>query len=116
MLDNAHVSAKLVGGVCVARVRCPKIGDFEAPALRSDLEALAAKSGHRLVVDLQDVLLMGSSGIGTIISAKKFCDAGKGRLVLCNISDEIMGVLKISNLLKLFTIKPTLDDALGAVR
>jgi len=116
MIDNANLKTKLVGDVVVARIKCSKIGDFEAPVLRAELEQVAVEHGGRLVVDMTEVLILGSSGIGAMLTLKRVCEAAEGRLVLCGLSDELMGMLKIASLLKMFTIKKDADAALGVKR
>ncbi|MBL9001643.1 MAG: STAS domain-containing protein [Phycisphaerae bacterium] len=114
MIDNANLATHLANGILVAHVRCQKIGDFEAAPLKSDIEKVAPLSGWKVIIDMKDVLLMGSSGIGTLVNTKKSCDANKGRLIICGLSDELYGVMKVSALTKLFTIKKDVTEALAS--
>jgi len=114
MIDNANIATRLANGVLIAHLRCQKIGDFEAAPLKSDIEKVAPQAGWKVVIDLKDVLLMGSSGIGMLVTTKKACDNNKGRLIICGLSEELYGVMKVSALTKLFTIKKDLPEALAA--
>lgn len=114
MIDNANLKTHLAGGVLVAQLKCHKVGDFEATPLRLDIEKVAPASGWKVVVDMKDVMLLGSSGIGMLVTTKKSCDANKGRFVLCGLSEELYGVMKVSALTKLFTIKKDVAEALSA--
>ncbi len=114
MIDNSNLRTHMAGGVLVAHVKCQKVSDFEATPLRTDIEKMAPQANWRVVVDMQDVLLLGSSGIGMLVTTKKACDQNKGKLILCGLSEELYGVMKVSALIKLFTIKKDLNEALAA--
>lgn len=114
MIDNANLDTRLANGILIAHLRCQKIGDFEAAPLKSDIEKVAPQAGWKVIVDMKDVLLMGSSGIGMLVTTKKACDANKGRLIICGLSEEIYGVMKVSALTKLFTIKKDVAEAMAS--
>jgi len=113
MIDNANLSTSLNRGVLVARVKCQKVGDFEAAPLRGDIEKFASTADWKVVIDMTQVLLLGSQGIGMLVTVKKSCDANKGKMVICGLSDELMGVMKVAALTKLFVIKKDLAAAMG---
>jgi len=115
MVDNGNLKTRLEGGALIAEFKGPKIGDFESAPLRADVEKMAPLGGWRVVADLSAVLLLGSSGIGMLVQLKKACDANKGRLVVCGLSDELYGLLKISALLKMFIIKKDVAQAIAAM-
>jgi anti-anti-sigma factor len=112
LVDNLNLKASLSDGVLIAFFKCQKIGDFEAPPLRTEIESLAPQAGWKIVADLSNVFLLGSPGIGMLVTLKKNCDLNKGRLIICGLSDELMGLLKIAALTKLFVIKKDTAEAL----
>ncbi len=114
MTENANLTNTSQNGILVALIKCSKVGDFEATPLRSDIEKDAANTGWKVVVDMSQVVLLGSQGIGMLVQLKKSCEAKKGKMVLCGLSDDLYGVMKISALTKLFTIKTNQKDALSA--
>lgn len=116
MLQTTYIAAEIIDGVVVARVTREKIGDFEAAPLLGDLTTAAEPAGWKLVVDLREVQMLGSQGIGLFLTLRKRCDQNKGKLVLCGLSPEITEMLRISALLKLFVIKKDHDEALAAVK
>jgi anti-anti-sigma factor len=115
MIDNLNLATSLSGNALVASFKCSKIGDFEAGPLKTDIESVAPLAGWRLVADLSKVALLGSSGIGMLVRLKKSCDEHKGRLVLCGLSEELEGVLRISALLKMFVIKKNVAEAVASL-
>jgi anti-sigma B factor antagonist len=113
MLDSAYVQTRHIGHAVVAVVKCQKVGDYEAPPLLSDLQTAAPSARWNIIVDMTEVQLLGSQGLGVLITLKKNCDANKGKLVLTGLSEEIVGMLKLTSLLKLFTVRKSVDDASG---
>lgn len=73
--------------------------------LRTVLLDAADQRFERVVVDLEDVELIDSSGIATLVEGlQKMRDHG-GTLVLKNLSDSVRSVFEIANLLEVFTVE-----------
>jgi anti-sigma B factor antagonist len=85
-----------------------------APELRSRIEGLADDGCRRLVVDLADVSFMDSSGLSVLVSGfKGMREAGGEMAVVCpNVS--IAKIFSITGLDRVFSIHPSLDEALTA--
>ncbi len=116
MADSTSLQTSIQGSVSIARITTEKMGGFEAPALTTELIALVESQPWPIVVDLSAVQILGSQGIGVLLNLRKACDARKRHLALAGVSEEIMMMLKISALTKLFTIKGSIDDAIKAVK
>lgn len=115
MIDSANLQTYTQNGVLVAHFKAAKIGDFEAGPLQADIERVAPMAGWNVIADMSNVMLLGSQGIGMLVKLKKSCDTHKGKFVVCGLSDELYGLLKISALTKLFIIKKDVPDALGSM-
>ena len=85
---------------------------FTAPELKSALgEAL--ESGHtRIVVDLTNTSFLDSTALGVLIGAVKRLRSRDGALVIVNVDANIAKTFEITGLDKIFTIVPTVEDAL----
>lgn len=99
-----------------------------APEFRSAMLHLI-KSGHRyLVVDLQDVGFIDSSGLGTLVSALKQLKtskdrrrvprpgssrrpAARGDVKLANVRPPVAALLEIIRLDRVFASYPTVEEA-----
>lgn len=115
LLDSVHASAEGFEDHAVATVKCERIAEREGPILVSELSEVAKARGCRLAIDLTDVMMISSAGIGSLVQIHRACLEHKGKLVLFGISDEMLAMLKVARLDKLFTIKPKRDDAIGAL-
>ena len=112
MVETPRLRTALHGGAVVVTLLTPKIAEAEVGPIRADLEPVTREHGWRLVFDMSGVLLVGSAGLALLIGVRKDAMAQGGRLVICNVSQEIMGMMKITHLTKLLTFAP---DVPGAV-
>lgn len=97
-----------------ARVTCNNIATREAPIVQAECLAAAAKANHRILVDLADVAMITSVGLGALITLHKSCKEAKGKLVLLNLQPDILNILKLSRLDRLFVIADSEHKALKA--
>ncbi len=86
------------GMVAVARIKCEKIGEYEAPILQKELTDVASKYRWHIVVNFQDVQLLASVGLGLLITLHKLAKANKGKFVLFGLNDNLRGLLKMTKL------------------
>ena len=115
LLDSVHASAEGFEGHAIAMVKCERIAEREGPILVSELSEIAKARACRLAIDLTEVMMISSAGIGSLVQIHRACAEHKGKLVLFGISEEMLAMLKVARLDKLFTIKSTRDDAIGAL-
>jgi anti-sigma B factor antagonist len=82
------------------------LNDHKMELMAKELFALADTLGTReLRLDFGNVEYLQSSALGKLVGlAKKIATAG-GRLVLCNIHDDVYKAFTVTNLDKLFTIE-----------
>lgn len=78
-----------------------------SPQLRAKLHAMLDRRQTRIVIDLSQVSYMDSSGVGTIVEAKRRADREGAALVLAGMQPRVRSVFEITQLDKFFTI---LDD------
>lgn len=82
-----------------------------SPELRGELlEALEGRP-QRLIIDLSGVTYMDSSGVGTIVEAKRRADKAASTLVLTGLQPRVRSVFEITQLDKFFKITDSVDEA-----
>ena len=84
-----------------------------SPELRGELKAALDREIPRIVVDLGEVSFVDSSGLATLIEALQRTQAYNGQVVLCNLSQAVLGVFELANLDHIFQIRSSRDAALG---
>ncbi len=97
-----------------ARVTCNNIAQRESPILQAELIAAAQRANHRILVDLTDVTMITSVGLGALITLHKACKEAKGKFILVNLKPDILSILKLSRLDRLFTIADSEPKAIKA--
>ena len=92
-------------------------GDIDvatAPALRDRLQACVSGGQSRIVVDLLRVSFLDSTALGVLIGALKRCREAGGDLLLVIGEQRILKVFEITGLTGVFTISPSIDEAISA--
>src|SRR5215204_5054702 len=82
-----------------------------SPTLRERLISLVGKGSARLVLDLEGVDFLDSTGLGTIISALKRARTHGGDMRLVCTQPRIKRLFEITGLDKAVPLMPTLDAA-----
>ncbi len=72
------------------------------------------KARRKIVLDFEKVRFLSSSALGVLIAMRKKADLIKGRVVLCNMREDLRKVFKITNLEKMFELYDSEEKALGA--
>ena len=85
-----------------------------APALRDQLTDLVEGGSTRLVVDLEDVDFIDSTGLGVLVGGVRRARAQEGDLRLVCTNTRILKVFQATGLDEIFTIGSTVDEAVAA--
>jgi anti-sigma B factor antagonist len=80
--------------------------------INETLHKLIDEGKKNIVIDMSDVSLVTSSGIGIMISAYTTMKNSSGNIRFCNYSDKVHGVLAITKLDKVFDYFNSVDEAL----
>lgn len=66
----------------------------------------------KLVMNLEGINYIDSTGFGMLLSILRTCKNNQSLLKLCNISPEVMELVKLLQLQTVFDIRNSLDDCL----
>lgn len=81
--------------------------------MRAALLEASGRGDHRLIVDLSNVEFLDSTGLGALIGAQRRATEQGGELRLVVKEGQIVRLLRITGLLKIFAVYPTLGDAVN---
>lgn len=101
---NAHAIVDVKGEIDV----------YTAPKLREKLIELVSEGSHDVVVNLEGVDFLDSTGLGVLVGALKRVKAHDGSLSLICTQDKILKIFKITGLTKVFSIHSSEEEATGA--
>ena len=85
---------------------------YSSPTLRERIIQLIDEGRTQVIVNLQDVGFMDSSGLGVLVGGLKRLNERGGSLVLVCPEGSPLKVLTITGLDKVFGIHASLDEAL----
>lgn len=85
-----------------------------APRLREQVIALVSSGKHRLVVSLEGVDFIDSTGLGVLISGLKRVRTHGGDFALVCTEPRILKVFEITGLLQVFAVYDSVADAVAA--
>ncbi len=87
------------------------MGGPEASELNGKINQLIDDGKLKIIIDLEQVEWMNSSGLGILIDAVTVLKNNNGALRLVNVSDRIKNLLKITKLNTVFDLCESLDEA-----
>ncbi|MGD0053477.1 MAG: STAS domain-containing protein [Vulcanimicrobiaceae bacterium] len=82
-----------------------------SPSVRAALTDASERGDHRLIVDLTRVDFLDSTGLGALIGAQRRAREFHGEVRLVAKEGQILRLLRITGLLKVFAVYSTLEDA-----
>ena len=91
-----------------------EIDIYTAPRLRELLIDLVGKGSYQLVVNLEKVGFLDSTGLGVLVGGLKRVRPHDGSLDLVCTQERILKIFKITGLTKVFGIYQTVDQAIAA--
>ncbi len=82
-----------------------------SPTVRAALISASERGDHRLIVDLTRVDFLDSTGLGALIGGQRRAKEFSGEVRLVAKEGQILRLLRITGLLKVFAVYATLEDA-----
>ncbi len=97
-------------GATVLAVR-GEVDVYTAPRLREKLVELVSQGKYRIIVDLEGVDFLDSTGLGVLVGALKRVRSNDGELSLVCTQPRIRKVFEVTGLTKVFSLFDSVDDA-----
>jgi anti-sigma B factor antagonist len=80
--------------------------------VKEELVQLFNKPNTRLILNLEGINYVDSSGFGVFLSVMKMANNNYGFFKICNITSEVMELFKLLQLHNIFDIFEDLDDCI----
>ncbi|HWC38905.1 MAG TPA: STAS domain-containing protein [Acidimicrobiales bacterium] len=87
---------------------------YTAPRLRERLIELVSQGSHQVVVDLEGVDFLDSTGLGVLVGGLKRLRSHDGDMILVCTQPRILKVFEITGLTKVFAIHDSVESATAA--
>lgn len=91
-----------------------EIDVYTAPKLREQLVDLVNDGRYHLVVDMEGVEFLDSTGLGVLVGGLKRVRAHDGSLRLVCTQERILKIFRITGLTKVFPIHESVSEAVAA--
>lgn len=82
--------------------------------LKAQMLNLFEEGKNNLVVNMENVRFVDSSGLGSLVSGFKNASARNGSLKLCGLQPQVKSMFELTRLHRVFEIFPNADDALNS--
>lgn len=92
------------------------MGGPEATEINDKFNQLIDTKKLKIVIDLNNVEWMNSSGLGILIGAVSLFRNNNGQLRIINVSERIQNLLKITKLAGIFETSSSLEEALSSFK
>jgi anti-sigma B factor antagonist len=90
-----------------------EIDVYTAPKLRDKITELVADGVYDIIVDMEAVEFLDSTGLGVLVGGLKKVRAHDGSLQLICTQDRLLKIFRITGLAKVFVIHDSADGALA---
>lgn len=108
-----QISTDVRGDTLIVRLS-GELDHHTAEMVRSQVEAeLDRGLTEHLVLNLEDLSFMDSSGLGVILGRYKRVTQAGGRMALCSVNDQLKKLFELSGMLKILRIYPSESQALA---
>lgn len=87
---------------------------YTAPKLRETLIELVAQGSYHLVVNMEEVEFLDSTGLGVLVGGLKRVRAHDGSLHLVCTQERILKIFRVTGLAKVFPIHGSVEEAVAA--
>lgn len=108
-----NITSKSINGVIVVHLSGTIFFDDESTSLRVHVKNLLCKS-HQIVLDLENVTRIDSSGLGTLVALYISVRKIGGDIKLANLGNHIKEALRITRLVTVFDIFARTEDAVAS--
>jgi anti-anti-sigma factor len=115
MADSSFIAATPAPGGVDVRILTAQIGERESQIIQDEIARAASPVGWRVAIDMSGVTFLASAGLGALVSAHNAAKGANGKMAVYNLAPELLAMLKLTHLDRLFTIKPDRAAALKAL-
>lgn len=93
-----------------------QLNTANAPDVKSEITVLNAEGVRNLIFDLSPVQYVDSSGLSTLLVARRLCQATNGSFVVTGIQEPVLKLIRISQLEDVLNVIPTNHEAIDFIR
>ena len=105
-----NINVEKINGFSVLSIQDERIDAHNSNELKESIARLIEQGEHHLVVQLDKVRFIDSSGLGALLSGHKITAARSGKLVLSGCSPQVTSMFELTRLNRIFEIFSDLNE------
>ena len=106
-----EIETKVIGGVTIAKLCGTRLDASQSVRFKEGLRAISEDGAAHIVLDLNDVQFLDSSGLGAVVTVMKQMGRNK-TLELAGLTPPVAKVFALTRMDKIFAIYPSVEGAL----
>jgi len=108
------ITDRVVDGVAVEELEGRIVLGEESNALREKVKSLLASGQKKIVINMDNVTYIDSSGLGTLVAAHTSARSQGASLKLSNLGSKFQEILQVTKLVTVFEVLPTEAAAIAS--
>ena len=110
-----QIASHEVAGVVVLALDGRIVLGEETIALRDKVKGLLGEGKKKIVLDLKNVTMIDSSGLGTLVTVHSSAKSNGATLRLCNLGSRTNELLQMTRLVTVFEVSNSEAEAVSAM-
>lgn len=106
-----NLTQEIINGYQVLVIHDQRIDAHNSAELAERLAQLIERGEKQIVVNLQQVRFIDSSGLGALLSGYKQMNAKSGKFALSNIQTQVLSMFEMTRLNRVFDIYADVGEA-----
>jgi len=106
-----NVTEEKINGFNVLFVQDERIDAHNSAELKDYILHMIELNKVDIIVQLEQVRFVDSSGLGALLSGFKHAEAKSGKLSLSNVQNQVLSMFELTRLNRVFEIHTDLDEA-----
>lgn len=113
-IQPIHLESIACGDDCAVLRVTGEIDVYTAPLLRERVIHLVDDGARHIIADLRGVTFLDSTGLGVLVGSLKRLRSHEGSLRVVINADRILRILRITGLVNIFALHPSVQEAVSA--
>jgi anti-sigma B factor antagonist len=106
-----NLNLEKINSFSVLTIQDERIDAHNSGELKTHLLQMIEEGEKHIIIQLEHVRFIDSSGLGALLSGNKHIIAKSGRLALTNIQQQVLSMFELTRLNRVFEIYADLNEA-----
>jgi len=107
-------SKEIKDDLAILTLKGKLMGGPDTEKLRNEIHDITDQGIKQLVINLEKIKWINSSGLGALMTAMTSMKNAGGKLKLAKITDRVESLLMITQLITIFETYETIEEAIGS--